>query len=77
MFQNLVHQYVYCVAMHKTRFKLTISQTKKNDYCLNAHHNNEIGTEFNKLERSLNCLQPVQILNHRFKSSWIQDLNRR
>ena len=24
------------------------------------------GTGFNKLERSLNCLQPVQIMDHRF-----------
>ena len=39
-------------------------------------------TEYNKLERSLNYLQPVQTPNHQFKFSWIlnfetviQDLN--
>ena len=29
------------------------------------------GTEFNELEMWLNYQPPVQILNHRFKSSWI------
>ena len=33
-------------------------------------------TETNKLERWLNYLPPVQILNHRFKSSRILTLNR-
>ena len=33
-------------------------------------------TEFNKLKRSLTYYQPVQILNHGFKSSWIFTLNR-
>ena len=43
---------------------------------------NYLGTELNELERLLNDLKPVQILNHRFKTSRIfnvesviQDLN--
>ena len=51
-------------------------------FCLICYEFNSAGTEINALERFLNFLPSVQILNHQFKSSWffifelvIQDLN--